>query len=769
MGSPADHRPMVDADQHIGTSRSACTLAPPQAAARRSARRHGPIGATTCPRTLARAMGCRISARSPRDGVGPDDPWPTAPGRGARGARGMPRRPPTPSSIGTPSRRSSRARPPPARPGRSSHARRGSFAGRRLPGAGIDGDARWRRAIRDRAPALSFDLQAPWWHLGDACRCRAFPESLLVRNHTGLPADRSPNGIRGWRPGIASPAADPNTAVKIPDSRVPGRPRSRLRSRGGAAADRPRGLVARCSPRTSRSPDSSGLSMSRGARRWSRQCPHGRQGLFDIAARFDRLPPRGSRQAPARPLGRRVDADGRLAPARRQRAPRQRESVAVAAHDDQRARGRRPAAPAVRTRSPRARAQPHVALAAPRQSKYSGPSSRKPSPRPHACRARGPPRLRNGKELVVRNCCATRGVVERCPPRRGARPLSRKLGRRARRRPWPRRRDPPPALEGHPMAARGRTAGGAADCSTAALEADQERERTRRAQRGPQADRAPVLRGGARRPPARAAIKWSRLPTKSSCSRNRPTRYAGNSSPSVVRRSFGSNPIARWRRHDTRPTVHARTAGSGEASRCASRWTRPRGIKRGVDVHGQSGAAGRGFPHRRRTGGCLGPERQRPAVARVQRLMGAGRQQVTHARRRSSRRVRRRPRATGSQDHDRGASSAPEPGADADRPDALPAPPEPRPSSRARAAEARGGSFWVLLAWEIAISGQRRRRRNPPGTAASARSRRPTDDASGERGHCTRLARRSPPARTYGCRRRLGSGPSHNCRRMCVG
>jgi predicted TIM-barrel fold metal-dependent hydrolase len=96
-----------------------------------------------------------------------------------------------------------------------------------VPGApGSMGDARWRRGYARLARhGLSFDLQTPWWHLGEAAAlARAFPDTLLVLNHTGLPADRSPGGLRGWREGMASLAAEPNTAVKISGLGVPDRP-----------------------------------------------------------------------------------------------------------------------------------------------------------------------------------------------------------------------------------------------------------------------------------------------------------------------------------------------------------------------------------------------------------------------------------------------------------------------------------------------------------------------------------------------------------------
>jgi len=96
-----------------------------------------------------------------------------------------------------------------------------------VPGApGSMGDPRWRAGFAHLARhGLSFDLQTPWWHLGEAAAlARAFPDTLVVLNHTGLPADRSPEGLRGWRAAMAAFAGAPNVAVKISGLGVPGRP-----------------------------------------------------------------------------------------------------------------------------------------------------------------------------------------------------------------------------------------------------------------------------------------------------------------------------------------------------------------------------------------------------------------------------------------------------------------------------------------------------------------------------------------------------------------
>jgi len=70
---------------------------------------------------------------------------------------------------------------------------------------------------------LHYDLQTPWWHLGEAADlARDFPDTLVILNHTGLPADRSAAGLDGWRAAMAGFAAQPNTAVKISGIGLPG-------------------------------------------------------------------------------------------------------------------------------------------------------------------------------------------------------------------------------------------------------------------------------------------------------------------------------------------------------------------------------------------------------------------------------------------------------------------------------------------------------------------------------------------------------------------
>ena len=95
---------------------------------------------------------------------------------------------------------------------------------RHKPRRGAMRDAHWRAgyALLGRF-GLCFDLQAPWSELGDAVDlCRAFPDIQLVLNHTGLPADRSADGIAGWTRALRALAECPNAAIKISGIGVPG-------------------------------------------------------------------------------------------------------------------------------------------------------------------------------------------------------------------------------------------------------------------------------------------------------------------------------------------------------------------------------------------------------------------------------------------------------------------------------------------------------------------------------------------------------------------
>lgn len=83
--------------------------------------------------------------------------------------------------------------------------------------AGSMDDPAWRDgyALLEKF-GLSYDLQTPWWHLDAAAELAAdFPRTTIIINHTGLPADRSAEGIAAWRAGLERVAAQDNVAIKI--------------------------------------------------------------------------------------------------------------------------------------------------------------------------------------------------------------------------------------------------------------------------------------------------------------------------------------------------------------------------------------------------------------------------------------------------------------------------------------------------------------------------------------------------------------------------
>jgi len=85
---------------------------------------------------------------------------------------------------------------------------------------------RWRAGYRHLAESgLFFELQTPWWHLPDALElARDVPDTLIVLNHLGLPADRGDKGLAGWREAMARLSDAPNIRVKLSGICVPREP-----------------------------------------------------------------------------------------------------------------------------------------------------------------------------------------------------------------------------------------------------------------------------------------------------------------------------------------------------------------------------------------------------------------------------------------------------------------------------------------------------------------------------------------------------------------
>ena len=85
-------------------------------------------------------------------------------------------------------------------------------------------DPGWRAGFARLAPSgLMFDLQTPWWNLDEAAELAwDHPDTTIVLNHTGLPAQRDDASLQAWRDAMARFAACPNVRVKVSGIGVPG-------------------------------------------------------------------------------------------------------------------------------------------------------------------------------------------------------------------------------------------------------------------------------------------------------------------------------------------------------------------------------------------------------------------------------------------------------------------------------------------------------------------------------------------------------------------
>lgn len=92
--------------------------------------------------------------------------------------------------------------------------------------AGGMGDPKWRRGYAALARnGLHFELQAPWWHVGELLDLiSAFPETPVVINHAFLPVDRSADALVSWRAAVKRAASAPQVTMKISGIGIKGRP-----------------------------------------------------------------------------------------------------------------------------------------------------------------------------------------------------------------------------------------------------------------------------------------------------------------------------------------------------------------------------------------------------------------------------------------------------------------------------------------------------------------------------------------------------------------
>lgn len=97
------------------------------------------------------------------------------------------------------------------------------------PGQSIAGqpgtmqDEHWRRnfALLEKH-GMSWDMRIPYWHLEEGAEvARSFPGIPMVVNHTGLPLDRSEEGLKIWRKGLEKLADCQNTVIKISELGLP--------------------------------------------------------------------------------------------------------------------------------------------------------------------------------------------------------------------------------------------------------------------------------------------------------------------------------------------------------------------------------------------------------------------------------------------------------------------------------------------------------------------------------------------------------------------
>lgn len=85
-------------------------------------------------------------------------------------------------------------------------------------------EADWRRGYQFlQKYGLHFELQTPWWHMHEAVDLAyTFPDTPIIINHAGLPADRSEESLKSWAEAMKMIAACEHVAVKISGIGQPG-------------------------------------------------------------------------------------------------------------------------------------------------------------------------------------------------------------------------------------------------------------------------------------------------------------------------------------------------------------------------------------------------------------------------------------------------------------------------------------------------------------------------------------------------------------------
>ncbi|CAG9174065.1 amidohydrolase family protein [Cupriavidus pampae] len=84
-------------------------------------------------------------------------------------------------------------------------------------------DPRWRAGLQALAEHdLVYDLRVPYWHLEEAAEAIAeVPDLTVVVEHTGLPWDRSSEGLAHWRRGLAALSSLPRVFLKLSEFGLP--------------------------------------------------------------------------------------------------------------------------------------------------------------------------------------------------------------------------------------------------------------------------------------------------------------------------------------------------------------------------------------------------------------------------------------------------------------------------------------------------------------------------------------------------------------------